>query len=143
MEESDKQRILNFLIGNEPIHEFEAWVYNTCDLEKRIGKELYFELIDINYKDKFLLNNLNKVVVGNYISHSDFDDFKYKSVLLDEGWCPERKIEVDLTKLPNTPEVQNAYEIIEEFGGLKFISPYKRENWSLTLVEFLLEPYIC
>jgi len=40
----------------------------------------------------------------------------------------------------NTLETENAVKIIEEFGGLKFISSDERENWTLTLVEFLDSP---
>jgi len=142
MQETDIDRILNFLNGNEPSHEFESWVYNNTNLENSIGGELYFELIEINYKDKFVLDNLKRIVLGNYVSQDHFENFKYKNILLNAGWHPNRKIEVNLSKVPNTPEIQNASEIIEKFGGLKFISPDKRENWSLTLVEFLKVPYV-
>ena len=141
MQESNKDRILNFLIGNEPVQEFETWVYNSTDLEKRIGKDLYLVLIEVNYNDKFILDNLRRIVLGNYISHGDFENFKYKNLLLNAGWYPNRKIEVDLSRVPNTQEIKNAYEIIAEFGGLKFKSSDKKENCSLTLVEFLNEPY--
>jgi len=137
MEESDKNRILNFLIGNESIRDFESWVYYDANLESRVGGELYFELIEINYKHKNILDNLREVVLGNYITQNDFE---YKRVLKDSGWHQNRRIELNLSKVPNTPEIENAVKIIEEFGGLKFISPEKRENWTLTLVEFLDVP---
>ena len=50
MEEPDKKRILNFLIGGESVQDFEFWLYNEPGLEARIGGELYFELIEVNYK---------------------------------------------------------------------------------------------
>jgi len=140
MQETDKNRILNFLIGKEKINDFESWVYNDLDLESRIGSELYLELIGINYQDKSVLYNLNRIIRGNYVSHSDFEKFKYKSILQDSGWYKNRQIEINLSRIQMTPEIKNAVTIIEEFGGLKFISPEKRENWTLTLVEFLDSP---
>ncbi len=135
MSEPDIDRILNFLIGNEPIKEFESWVYNDVELEERIGEQFYYELIEVNYNDKSILFNLNKAIIGKFVSDNDFEDFKYKDRLLSVGWYPDRKIEVKLTKSQNRPEIQNALKIIEEFGGLKFISPFKRKDWVLTLVE--------
>ena len=85
MQETDKDRILNFLIRKEAISDFESWVYNDSDLESRIGSELYIELIGIDYKDKFMLDELNRIIVGNYVSHIDFEKFKYESVLKDSG----------------------------------------------------------
>lgn len=137
MQETDKNRILNFLIGHERIQDFESWVYYDNDLESRIGKELYFELMNINYRDKKILANLRKVVLGNYIP---LIDYNYKRILQDAGWHENRRIEVKSSNVPNTPEIENALKIIEEFGGLKFISPEKVGNWTLTLVEFLEAP---
>lgn len=140
MQETDKDRILNFLIGKETINDFESWVYNDSDLESRIGGELYIELIGIDYKDKFILDELRRIIIGNYVSHTDFEKFKYKSILQDSGWYKNRQIDINLSRLQITPEIKNAVAIIEEFGGLKFISPEKRDDWTLTLVEFLNAP---
>lgn len=143
MKGSDKNRVLNFFIGNEPIHEFESWVYTNTDLEERIGSQLYFELINVNYKDKFVLDELKRNVLGNYISQDDFESFKYENVLRSAGWIPNRKIEVDISKVPNNKETKNALKIIEEFGGLKFVLKGRPDNQSLTLIEFLTEPGKC
>lgn len=140
MLETDKNRILNFLIEKENINDFELWVYSDPDLESRIGSELYIELIGLNYKDKFVLDKLNRIIIGNYVSHTDFKNFKYKSILQDSGWFENRQIEINLSRIQVTTEIKNAVTIIEEFGGLKFVSPEKRENWTLTLVEFLEYP---
>lgn len=141
MQETDKDRILNFLFGKEPIKSFELWVYNDSDLESRVGKELYLELIAINYNDTFVLDKLTQIIIGVYITQSDFfENFKYKIVLQDSGWYHNRHIEVNLPEEQMTPEIKNAVSIIEEFGGLKFISPEKKDNWTLTLVEFLESP---
>lgn len=140
MQESDKHRILNFLNGKEPIKKFESWVYNDADLESRVGSELYFELIGINYNDKFVLDKLSNVVIGDYIAQSDFENFKLKSVLKDYGWYPVRCIEIDLAGVQMSPEIKNAVTIIEEFGGLKFYSSEVIVDRPLNLVEFLEIP---
>ncbi|GAB5530004.1 MAG: hypothetical protein Roseis3KO_17810 [Roseivirga sp.] len=140
MQEPDKDRILNFLTRNETIRDFESWVYHTPGLESRVGSQLYSELIEPDYKDKFVIDHLSSIIIGNYISRDDFERFKYISVLQDSGWYPNRRIKVNLSRGSNTPEMKNAVKIIEEFGGLKFVSPDKRENWTPTLVEFLEVP---
>ena len=121
MQEPEKNRVFNFLTGNEPVHEFESWVYNSTDLEKRVGSDLYLELAGANYKDKFIIDVLKEAIVGKYLSDEELDNFIYEKVLLNAGWRPGRKIQVNFLKTKNSPELQNAYNIIEEFGGLKFI----------------------
>jgi hypothetical protein len=98
MLETDKDRILNFLIGKEKLNDFESWVYNDPDLESRVGGELYFELISVNYKDKFALDNLNRIIIGNYVAHTDFEYFKYKSILKDSGWHKNRHLEINFSR---------------------------------------------
>lgn len=140
MQETEKNRILKFLIGKEIVKDFESWVYNNHDLESRVGSDLYLELIGINYNDKFIIDNFRRIVIGDFISQDDFQNYRYKSVLKDSGWYENRQIEINLSRIQMTPEIKNAVTIIEEFGGLKFISPEKRDNWTLTLVEFLDSP---
>lgn len=141
MQETDKERILNFLLRNESISDFESWVYNDSNLESRIGSELYLELIGINYNDKFVVDDLSKIIMGNYISQDDFVDFKFKKVLLASGWYPNRKIEVQLSNLPITNAVKNALKIIEEFGGLEIIFSERWDSWAMNPIEFLIAPY--
>jgi len=58
MQKTDKNRILNFLLGYERTSDFEKWVYNDIELETRIGTETYHELIGANYKDNDVRYNL-------------------------------------------------------------------------------------
>ncbi|QNE41253.1 hypothetical protein F1C16_17685 [Hymenobacter sp. NBH84] len=44
------------------ITDFEAWVYATSELEEFLDSDDYFELISLNYKDKSVLYNLEKVL---------------------------------------------------------------------------------
>jgi len=61
--------------------------------------------------------------------------------LIAQGWFKERKLNLDPTQFSNSIENQNALKILEEYGGLRFISPEKREEWTLTLVEFPLDTF--
>jgi len=81
MNDTDKERILKFLNGNISVKEFETWIYNDLELEKRVGAELYYELIVINYNSKSILNDLGEVIIGNYVSLDDFDKWKYYKML--------------------------------------------------------------
>ncbi|PWJ38662.1 SUKH-3 domain-containing protein [Sediminitomix flava] len=140
MEEFEKNKILNFLVGDEASMDFEYWLYNESDLESRVGEDLYFELIEVNYDDKDILNILQKKILDKYISQADFERSRYYKILRDSGWYPNRKISLHKSKINTQPEVQNAEKILEEFGGLKLVSPCKTDNWTLTLVEFLDHP---
>ena len=135
-----KKRILNFLLGNERIPEFESWVYTHATLKNSIGQELYCELVEINYSDKDVIYNLRKRILGKHIPLQELYDFQYDKMLHDSGWYQSRSIELDRTKYPNSPEVVNAINIIKAFGGLKIIAPNGEENELKVLVEFFETP---
>lgn len=136
MNDSDKDRILNFLLGNESISEFEHWLYNTSDLESRIGNELYFDLIDFNYQSNDIIHRLKKTIIDKYITNEEFKTFKYYSILKKAGWLEGRKIEVKKTGFPETINVKHAIKIIEEFGGLSFPSINEVDYWIPSSVDF-------
>lgn len=140
MNDSDINRILNFFLGNEKQSEFEQWLYTDSDLESRIGSELYFDLVDHNYQKRDIVHEVKKSVLDKYISREVFKTFKYCSVLKKGGWFEGRKIEVDSTKIPETPGLNNAIKIIEEFGGLTFNSLREVDYWTPKIVEFPNKP---
>ncbi|MGB1295514.1 MAG: SUKH-3 domain-containing protein [Flavobacteriales bacterium] len=139
MNNSDKESILNLLIGRSSIREFESWLYTSPNLELRLGKSLYFKLIDLNYNSKNVLVTISNIVLGHYIPLDDFFHLKYQNILKKAGWFPNRKIEVPTTHFSYLPEMQVAIKIIEEFGGLKLIEPATKEH-VFTDVEFLKKP---
>ncbi|HLO53634.1 MAG TPA: SUKH-3 domain-containing protein [Saprospiraceae bacterium] len=140
MKDSDKEKILNLLIGKENTKDFESWVFKNSDLESSLGNELYLELISSNYNDMCLLHNLKQIILENFISEEEYYSFKYKSVLQDSGWYPKRRIDVDLSKFEKTDEMQNAFKIIEEFGGLKLNSTDKFDVREITIIDFFETP---
>ena len=62
------------------ISDFEQWVYETKALESELPEEDYIELISINFKDKYVLNELKKVV-GKYIQHGEFETKRVSKML--------------------------------------------------------------
>lgn len=136
MEESDKERILGFLIGNMPVREFESWLYKDLDLESRIGSDFHFDLIDIDYVDKDCVYLANSKLLGKHIDPLELKDFKYRKVLKQAGWFYGRRNEQTIKDKKFKSELKNAKDILEEFGGLELISPYKADYWTPRNIVF-------
>lgn len=51
-----------------PIDKFETWLYENNGIERILGNELYFNLLDINYRDKHAILEVKKLIVP----HIDF-----------------------------------------------------------------------
>lgn len=45
------------------IRTFETWLYENSEIETLIGSELYFELLDIDYRSKYALLEVNKLIL--------------------------------------------------------------------------------
>ncbi len=133
MQGNDKDKILHFLIRNESIGDFESWLYNASELEIRLGSELYNELIGINFKDKFALNKLRKLIFEDYITKDDFEAWNYYRILKDSGWHQGRTIELNKSMLKKTSINKFAANIIREFGGLEIYSTGKSGHYSTRL----------
>lgn len=52
MNTNTQQLFLNYLDSKLSTSDFETYLYSSETLESELGKELYLELISINYKDK-------------------------------------------------------------------------------------------
>nr|WP_321411214.1 SUKH-3 domain-containing protein [uncultured Carboxylicivirga sp.] len=140
MKENDKDRILDFLIGNESIGDFEAWLNNDPDMEIRLGSELYNELIGFNYNDKFVLNNFSKLILDNFVTTDDFETWNYIRLLKDSGWHQGRNIEISKSMLKKASINKTAINIIREFGGLEICETDKSGHNPQTLVDFNIDP---
>ncbi|SFT38683.1 SUKH-3 immunity protein [Lishizhenia tianjinensis] len=137
----DKDKLFGFLNGDLSTEALEQWLYYTPDLEERLGKEFYFELIDTNYRNKQVRHELKKIVFQNYITTDDFNEWKLHALLKKSGWFKDRNLEISNSTFPSTQAFENALSIINEFGRLKFNSNETHEEWTPTLLEFLTEPY--
>lgn len=64
------------------ISEFEDWLYNTDEevIDQYFGEGFYFKLVDLNYKDKNVLDNLDKIL-HDRIQFGKFEKEKIMGVL--------------------------------------------------------------
>lgn len=60
----------------DTIPEFEDWVYSTKELEQKLPRNLYVDLIAMDYKSKYALHELTKLI-GEYV---DFGAFEVKQI---------------------------------------------------------------
>lgn len=68
MNKEDIELVFYKVIRNEmSIIDFEKWLYHIDDkaINENFGDDFYFELININYKNKFSSNELKKVIYIN------------------------------------------------------------------------------
>ncbi len=121
---------MDFMIGNISVREFESWLYEDQALESKIGFEFYFDLIDIDYRDKDSAYIANKKLLGKHIDPLELKNFKYQKVLKQAGWFQGRKTERTIKSEKFKREIKNALDIIAEYGGLELISPYKAHYWT-------------
>ena len=46
-----------------PIRTFETWLYENNEIESLLGNELYFDLLNINYREKYALLEVVKLIL--------------------------------------------------------------------------------
>ncbi len=75
-------KFYNVLRGNLNIQEFEKWVYETDEgmLDEYFGRGFYFELASFNYKNKYAINELEKLLFSK-ISYGKFEENKIREIL--------------------------------------------------------------
>lgn len=75
---SQLKSVLRCKIG---IHEFEHWIYeNDHLLEKELGKGLYFKLINLNYKSKYVFEDLETLLI-TILGYSSIEGFRIQDTL--------------------------------------------------------------
>ena len=60
--EYTEQKFYEVLKHKISIQDFEQWVYGTKELESELPEDTYTDLISLNYKDKYVYNELEKIV---------------------------------------------------------------------------------
>ncbi len=75
-----KERLFNFLLGNISLKEFEAFLSNSKDIEKKFKKDDYFELISLNYNNKNSKHEARKIIEKN-IDMSEYEMWKINNIL--------------------------------------------------------------
>ncbi|MEH0152583.1 hypothetical protein V6R21_00475 [Limibacter armeniacum] len=82
------------------IKEFEQWVYQTKELESELPEEIYTDLISINYKDKYVHNELENII-EDFVDNGKFEIKRIKKFLKsiidkDENCAESIEITYDL-----------------------------------------------
>ena len=76
-----EEKILQLDNSDLTIHDFEMWVYQSQELEVLLTPDDYLELISLNYRSKFVRNQIEKII-SKYVDCSKFETAKLKSLLV-------------------------------------------------------------
>ena len=57
-----QQQFYNIYKGRISMMEFEEWLYKADEIEYVYGHDFYFNLIDLNYREKYIKNELRKLI---------------------------------------------------------------------------------
>jgi hypothetical protein len=63
------------------VEDFEKWLYASKELETELPENLYIDLISLNYKSKYVHNELEKLL-KEYVNYGNFEIKKLKNILL-------------------------------------------------------------
>lgn len=75
-------KFYNLLRGNLNIQDFERWVYEADEelLDEYFGDGFYFELASLNYKNKYVINELEELLIGK-VPFERFEEKKIREIL--------------------------------------------------------------
>ena len=97
---TDKNKIefYKFLEREKSVEELENFIYSQTDIEKQLDKEIYLNLIEINFKDEYDKAKLLDLIMTKIIKQGEFETWKLKRVLKHFLSQPE-KIDLNLEKI--------------------------------------------
>lgn len=73
--------LVSILRRKRSIQEFEIWLYDNYKLlEEFLGEAVCFELLNINYKSKYVLDDLEPILI-RIIDYRSYEDFKIRDLL--------------------------------------------------------------
>lgn len=72
----------DLLRGNLKISEFEKWIYDIDEelIDKHFGHGFYFELVSLNYRSKYVINELEKLLYSK-VPFGRFEEIKLREIL--------------------------------------------------------------
>ncbi|ETA81392.1 hypothetical protein T472_0206690 [Youngiibacter fragilis 232.1] len=75
-------KFYNLLMRNLNIQEFEKWVYETDEelVDEHFGRGFYFELASLNYKNKYAINDVEKLLFSK-VPFGRFEEMKIREIL--------------------------------------------------------------
>jgi len=75
-------KFYDLLRGNLNAHEFEKWVYEIDQelLNAHFGRGFYFELASLNYRNKYVLNELERLLFSK-VPFGRYEEMKIREIL--------------------------------------------------------------
>ncbi|WP_421754103.1 hypothetical protein [Croceimicrobium sp.] len=64
------------------VADFEKWLYSKKELEQLLGYDSYIDLISLNFKDRYILHEMAKIV-NPFLDFGEFEERKLKNILSD------------------------------------------------------------
>ncbi|WP_102272085.1 hypothetical protein [Cytobacillus massiliigabonensis] len=78
--EDIQKQFYNIYKGHISISEFEEWLYKTQEIENVYGNDFYFNLLDLDYRNKYIKNELEKRIAMK-IPFGEFEQTRIISLL--------------------------------------------------------------
>ncbi|ULJ60158.1 hypothetical protein MIS45_10055 [Wielerella bovis] len=82
--------IFKTLDGVMPIGEFETWLYADQKLAQWLPENVYYDLISLNFKDKHILHELDKLL-ANYLDKNQYLQWQLIQILTQLIQKPDDK----------------------------------------------------
>ncbi len=86
----NKIQFYNFLSGDTSVECIEYFIYSQADLEKQLDSETYLNLIEMNFKDKYIIAKLPEFIKNRIVEEGQFEMWKLKRILNDFLTQPEK-----------------------------------------------------
>lgn len=96
--EDNKIVFFKFLNVEKSIEDLENFIYSQTDIENQLGIDNYYNLIKLNFKDKYDHVKLVELLKTKIIDEGQFETWKLKTILNDFLTQPE-KIDLNLDKI--------------------------------------------
>lgn len=78
--EDMQKQFYNIYKGHISVSEFEEWLYKTQEIESIYGNDFYFSLLDLDYRNKYIKNELEKLIERE-IPFGEFEQTRIISLL--------------------------------------------------------------
>ncbi|MED3572663.1 hypothetical protein [Cytobacillus praedii] len=78
--EDMQKQFYNIYKGHISISEFEEWLYKTQEIESIYGNDFYFSLLDLDYRNKYIKNELERLIERE-IPFGEFEQTRIISLL--------------------------------------------------------------
>ncbi|TCJ02524.1 hypothetical protein [Cytobacillus praedii] len=91
--EDIQKQFYNIYKGHISISEFEEWLYKTQEIESIYGNDFYFSLLDLDYRNKYIKNELEKLIERE-IPFGEFEQARIISLLENIRYQQDDEVEI-------------------------------------------------